>query len=150
MLLRFTTTVSLGLALAACGPRGSVELDIAEVGTARSAAVPPAPNAPSVPLDVELRAGPLRAALDAGATFELALFDCRSPAAVGETVPLTFGGEPIASISGSQLSDDPDMLVQLSAAVPGSALASAQPCARLVRAGGSGPDIVSRAVPLRK
>jgi len=145
---RHFAPIVFGLALTGCGG-GRAELDIVEIGPARSPALaaPAGPN--SVAMEVEVRAGQLRSVLDRGGAVDLSVFDCGAPASPCATVPVYFGGEPLVGIMGSQLSDDPDTLIGLSVSVPHGALDRPRPCARFVgRSGPFAPEIVSRPVPL--
>jgi hypothetical protein len=124
------------LLLAGCGGGGRGELDIVEI----------APSASGTPTyDVDVRAGQLRALLGRGPV-DLQLVECAAPDRGGESVPITFGGEKLESLSASQVSDDPDMQVRLTAEIPRDLAARPGRCARLV--GRSGLEIASRPVPL--
>ena len=141
--------IAANLALAGCGG-GPVELDIVEIGAPVSSR-PAAPAGPdSMILDVGVRAGQLRSVLEHGGQVDLAIFECASPSDPGATVPVYFGGEPLEGMMASQISDDPEMMVGLSVAVPRSALNRPRACARFVsRSGAFAPEIISRPVPVR-
>ena len=140
------------LLILGCGSRAPVEIDIVEVGPARTSLMAAPAGPTEVALDVDVRATQLAAALDRRAAIELAIVDCGAPDAARATVPLSLGGEPVNGLNGSQVSsDNPDMQVLLSAAVPRAALATPQPCGKLVRdRASSGPEIASRSMPLRR
>lgn len=140
--------IATGLLVVACGG-GQAELDIVEIGPARSPILSSPTGPDAVAMDVEVRARQLRSVLDRGAEVDLSVFDCGAPGGPAETVPVYFGGEPLDDIVGSQLSDDPEMLVGLSAAVSRAALDRPRPCARFIgRPGALAPEIVSRPVPI--
>jgi hypothetical protein len=141
-----------GLALAGCGG-GQAELDIVEIEPATSAMLPggAAVDADAVAMDVLVRSGQLRSLLNRRGAVDLLVFDCDAPDGPGETIPVYFGGEPIAGIAGRQVSDNPEMLVLLNAVVPGSALEPARPCARFVgRPGPFAPQVTSRPMELER
>lgn len=139
------------LILAGCDG-GQAAVDIVSAGRAQSPAMLPPPTTVgpiSIALDVDVRAGQLRSLLDRRGSVDLAVFECAAPDGPSESAPLYFGGEAITGLIGSQVSDDPEMLVRLNAAVPQSVASLARPCARLVgRPGLMAPEVISRPVPL--
>jgi hypothetical protein len=137
----------LALALAACSA-GEVRLDIDSVAPALSPMLPADAPAGALAYDVTVRAGQLRAVLDARGAPAIRIVRCAEPDGEGETPPVYFGGEPLAGLSSRQLSDDPDMLVQLNVAIPRAAVAPGR-CLRFIgNEGMMRPAITGRPVPI--
>lgn len=127
--------LSASLLLTGCGG-GRGELDIVDIAPSASGAAT---------FDVDVGADQLRPLLDRGAV-DLQIFDCANPAGGGDIVPITFGGSPLESLSGSQISDRPETQVRLTAEIPRDLAARSGRCARFV--GRSGFEVASRAAPL--